>query len=142
MFLICESGWERSFPAVVWKTAVIDMTSGHTSDLQTIEKQMQAKLAEIKCELRRRLHHFIPSVGRWLRSVAQGHFQVNSASYGEESQPLPGGNGSKRDDKYADAYQFHSESFPESRNRKYDALATLRSDDSRCSLRSFCRWAG
>ena len=36
---------------------------------------MQAKLAEIKCELRRRLHHSIPSVGQWLRSVVQGHFQ-------------------------------------------------------------------
>ena len=36
---------------------------------------MQAKLAEIKRELRRRLHHSIPSVGQWLRSVVQGHFQ-------------------------------------------------------------------
>ena len=42
---------------------------------QTIGKRMQAKLAEIKLELRRRLHHPIPSVGQWLRSVVQGHFQ-------------------------------------------------------------------
>ncbi len=42
---------------------------------QTIGKRMQAKLAEIKCELRRRLHHSTPSVGQWLRSVVQGHFQ-------------------------------------------------------------------
>jgi RNA-directed DNA polymerase len=42
---------------------------------QTIGKRMQAKLAETKCELRRRLHHSTPSVGRWLRSVVQGHFQ-------------------------------------------------------------------
>ncbi|MFB3105848.1 MAG: group II intron reverse transcriptase/maturase, partial [Pseudomonadales bacterium] len=42
---------------------------------QTIAKRMRAKLAEIKCELRRRLHHSTPSVGRWLRSVVQGHFQ-------------------------------------------------------------------
>ena len=42
---------------------------------QTIAKRMRAKLAEIKCELRRRLHHPTPSVGRWLRSVVQGHFQ-------------------------------------------------------------------
>jgi RNA-directed DNA polymerase len=42
---------------------------------QTIAKRMRAKLAEIKLELRRRMHHSIPSVGRWLRSVLQGHFQ-------------------------------------------------------------------
>jgi hypothetical protein len=42
---------------------------------QTIAKRMRAKLAEIKTELRRRLHHSTPSVGRWLRSVVQGHFQ-------------------------------------------------------------------
>lgn len=42
---------------------------------QTIAKRMRAKLAEIKLELRRRLHHSTPSVGRWLRSVLQGHFQ-------------------------------------------------------------------
>jgi hypothetical protein len=42
---------------------------------QTIGKRMRAKLAEIKCELSRRLHHSVPSVGQWLRSVVQGHFQ-------------------------------------------------------------------
>lgn len=35
----------------------------------------RAKLAELKLELRRRLHHPIPSTGAWLRSVVQGHFQ-------------------------------------------------------------------
>ncbi len=49
----------------------------HTPTLlrQTIGKRMRAKLAELKSELRRRLHHSVPSVGRWLRSVVQGHFQ-------------------------------------------------------------------
>ena len=42
---------------------------------QTIGKRMRGKLAEIKCELRRRLHHSVLSVGQWLRSVVQGHFQ-------------------------------------------------------------------
>ena len=42
---------------------------------QTIAKRMRAKLAEIKHELRRRLHHPTPSVGRWLRSVVTGHYQ-------------------------------------------------------------------
>ena len=42
---------------------------------QTIAKRMRAKLSEIKCGLRRRLHHSVPSVGQWLRRVVQGHFQ-------------------------------------------------------------------
>ena len=42
---------------------------------QTIRKRMQAKLREIKEDLRHRLHHPVPVVGRWLRSVVQGHFQ-------------------------------------------------------------------
>jgi group II intron reverse transcriptase/maturase len=42
---------------------------------QTRRDRMQAKLREIKQELRYRLHDPIPSVGQWLRSVVQGHFQ-------------------------------------------------------------------
>jgi group II intron reverse transcriptase/maturase len=42
---------------------------------QTIRTRMQAKLREIKGELRKRLHDPIPAVGQWLRSVVQGHFQ-------------------------------------------------------------------
>jgi RNA-directed DNA polymerase len=34
---------------------------------------MQAKLREIKDELRRRRHHSIPDQGRWLGSVVRGH---------------------------------------------------------------------
>jgi len=40
---------------------------------RTIKKRMRAKLAEIKRELRRRMHDPIPEVGRWLRSVVEGH---------------------------------------------------------------------
>jgi len=40
-----------------------------------VQGHLRRAVAEIKCELRRRLHHSIPSVGRWLRSVVQGHFQ-------------------------------------------------------------------
>ena len=42
---------------------------------QTIRKRLQAKLGEVKAELRRRLHAPIPAVGRWLCSVVEGHLQ-------------------------------------------------------------------
>jgi RNA-directed DNA polymerase len=42
---------------------------------QTIRKRLQAKLSEVKAELRRRLHDPIPQVGRWLRSVVDGHIR-------------------------------------------------------------------
>jgi RNA-directed DNA polymerase len=40
---------------------------------QTIRKRLQAKLNEVKAALRRRMHHPIPEVGQWLRSVVDGH---------------------------------------------------------------------
>src|SRR6267143_1335694 len=40
---------------------------------QTIRKRLQAKLNEVKAELRRRMHHPVPEVGQWLRSVVDGH---------------------------------------------------------------------
>jgi len=42
---------------------------------QTIRKRLQAKLSEVKAELRRRLHVPIPEQGKWLRSVVEGHFR-------------------------------------------------------------------
>ncbi len=42
---------------------------------QTIRKRLQAKLSAVKAELRRRLHAPIPVVGRWLRSVVEGHLR-------------------------------------------------------------------
>jgi RNA-directed DNA polymerase len=42
---------------------------------QTIRKRLQAKLGEVKAELRRRLHDPIPKVGAWLRSVIMGHLR-------------------------------------------------------------------
>jgi group II intron reverse transcriptase/maturase len=42
---------------------------------QTMRKRMQAKLNEVKAELRRRRHDPIPEVGRWLRSVVGGHIR-------------------------------------------------------------------
>lgn len=40
---------------------------------QTIRKRLQAKLREVKTELRRRMHEPIPAVGQWLRAVVRGH---------------------------------------------------------------------
>jgi RNA-directed DNA polymerase len=40
---------------------------------KTISKRMRAKLAEVKDQLRRRMHHPIPGQGRWLASVVRGH---------------------------------------------------------------------
>jgi RNA-directed DNA polymerase len=39
----------------------------------TITKRMQAKLKELKAELKRRRHLSIPEQGRWLASVVRGH---------------------------------------------------------------------
>jgi len=40
---------------------------------QTIRQRLQAKLGEVKTELRRRLHDPIPEVGKWLGAVVGGH---------------------------------------------------------------------
>ncbi len=40
---------------------------------QTMRKRLQAKLKDVKYELRRRLHDPIPEVGRWPASVVRGH---------------------------------------------------------------------
>lgn len=42
---------------------------------QTMRKRLQAKLKELKFELRRRLHDPVPAVGKWLRSVLVGHMR-------------------------------------------------------------------
>jgi group II intron reverse transcriptase/maturase len=41
----------------------------------TSRKRLQAKLKEVKIELRKRLHDPIPNVGKWLRSVVGGHMR-------------------------------------------------------------------
>ena len=39
----------------------------------TIAKRLRAKLAEVKAQLKRRMHDSIPQQGRWLASVLRGH---------------------------------------------------------------------
>ena len=42
---------------------------------QTMRKRLQAKLHEVKANLKRRMHHPIPEVAEWLDSVIRGHVQ-------------------------------------------------------------------
>jgi group II intron reverse transcriptase/maturase len=42
---------------------------------QTIRKRLQAKLKQVKTELRQRLHDSVPEVGKWLRAVVGGHIR-------------------------------------------------------------------
>jgi hypothetical protein len=42
---------------------------------QTIRQRLQAKLGEVKAELRRRMHTPIPEQGRWLSAVVGGHIR-------------------------------------------------------------------
>jgi group II intron reverse transcriptase/maturase len=46
---------------------------GFTVLRQTMRTRWQAKLREVKTELKRRLHDPIPQIGAYLRSVVQGH---------------------------------------------------------------------
>ena len=43
--------------------------------MQTMRERLQAKLGQVKTELRRRLHDPVPEVGSWLRSVVGGHLR-------------------------------------------------------------------
>ena len=42
---------------------------------KTMAKKMRAKLSELRDALRRRMHHPVPEVGRWLHAVLRGHYQ-------------------------------------------------------------------
>jgi len=42
---------------------------------QTMRQRLQAKLHEVKAELRQRMHDSVPAVGKWLASVLVGHMR-------------------------------------------------------------------
>jgi RNA-directed DNA polymerase len=42
---------------------------------QTIRQRLQAKLGEVKTELKRRMHEPIPEMGKWLGAVVGGHMR-------------------------------------------------------------------
>jgi group II intron reverse transcriptase/maturase len=48
---------------------------------KTMRKRRQAKLREVKAELRRRLHDSIPEQGRYLRAVVMGHCRYFGVPY-------------------------------------------------------------
>jgi hypothetical protein len=48
---------------------------GFTVLRQTIRRRLQAKLGEVKAELKRRMHAPIPEVGTWLSAVVGGHLR-------------------------------------------------------------------
>jgi RNA-directed DNA polymerase len=39
----------------------------------TMRKRLTAKIHQVKCELRKRMHHGVPAQGAWLRSVVSGY---------------------------------------------------------------------
>jgi RNA-directed DNA polymerase len=45
---------------------------------KTIRKRLSVKLKELKEELRRRWHHPVAEVGKWLRAVVQGYFNYHA----------------------------------------------------------------
>lgn len=55
---------------------------------QTMRKRLQAKLKELKFELRRRLHDPVPAVGKWLRSVLVGHMRYYGVSMNGQALAL------------------------------------------------------
>ena len=55
---------------------------------QTVRKRMQAKLQQVKIELRRRMHDPVPEVGEWLKSVVGGHIRYFGVP-GNRSCPGP-----------------------------------------------------
>jgi len=44
----------------------------------TIARRMRAKLAEVKAQLKRRMHDSVPEQGRWLAAVVRGHMAYYS----------------------------------------------------------------
>ena len=61
---------------------------------QTIRKRLQAKLSEVKAELRRRMHDPIPEVGKWLsvgRRWAPPYYGVPMNRPALAPLPVPGG---------------------------------------------------
>lgn len=48
---------------------------GFRVERRTMKKRLRSKLAEVKQELRRRMHDPIPRTGKWLGSVVKGHLE-------------------------------------------------------------------
>ncbi len=53
---------------------------------KTQRTRMQAKLAEIKVELRKRMHDPVPEVAQWLSAVLRGHSQYYGVPFNGRAQ--------------------------------------------------------
>jgi len=60
------------FTHICWKKR---SNGRFTVSRQTMRKRLQAKLHEVKTELRLRMHDPVPEVGKWLKSVLVGHMR-------------------------------------------------------------------
>src|SRR5215469_3302042 len=54
----------------------------------TVGKRLRAKLAEIKLQLRQRMHEPVPRTGKWLKSVVQGYFNYYAVPGNTDSLSL------------------------------------------------------
>lgn len=52
---------------------------------QTMRQRLQAKLNEVKAELKKRWHDAVPEVGRWLGAVVRGHTQYYGVPMNREA---------------------------------------------------------
>ena len=52
---------------------------------RTMSKRKRAKLKEVKTELRKRIHERVTEVGKWLRSVVEGHNRYYGVPSNEQS---------------------------------------------------------
>lgn len=52
---------------------------------KTIAKRLQAKLKDVRKEIKRRMHVPVPEQGKWLRSVVQGHLNYYSVPGNHQS---------------------------------------------------------
>jgi RNA-directed DNA polymerase len=55
-----------------------DRNGNFTLKRRTVSKRMRAKLAEIKQQLRQRMHEPAAFTGKWLRSVVQGYYNYHA----------------------------------------------------------------
>ena len=58
---------------------------------RSIRKRVEATLQEVKQDLRARMHEPVPALGKWLRSVLNGHYQYHAVpGNSRESTPVSG----------------------------------------------------
>jgi hypothetical protein len=77
----CAAGhFSASYSIACFSSVIVGLSRSSNSQQITSRRlahgltgRPQAKLNEVKVEVRRRMHHPIPAVGQWLRSLVAGH---------------------------------------------------------------------